>query len=173
MRLSWPSACIAVWGYGGAHALPPFDKVTSSGQLSCVSDKSWANPKADSCTKYRAPENGPGPPRQRRRFPCSDAEPQALGQFGTDPLLWASLHLADQELQRRLESKTPISMQPGSLARSLPAHLELTWTWAKIHGQGCTQPQTLTCQEQPGCPTRRGLLTNCSARTQECKPSRG
>lgn len=89
---------------------------------------------------------------------------RALGQLGTDPLLWASLHLADQELQRRLTSGTPTSMLPSSLVRSLLAPSELAWTWARTHGHGgAPGPGNPKCQKQPESPTRWDWLTRCRA----------
>lgn len=109
-----PSALLCCAGAWGSTLHLHLTQSLHRGLLSCVSDISCANPKPTAAQNTGPERTAPSLPVSKGTSHASDAEPWALGQFGTDPLLWAWLHLADQELQQRLASRRPITMQPAT-----------------------------------------------------------
>lgn len=140
-------------GCGGALSLPPFDTVTSLG-LAQLCEHILCKPQSRQLCKIQGPREQPQASQSAKALPM--------------PLM-LNLRLWDRtELTHRaglcctwLVSRTPITMQPSSLLRSLLARFELSWMWAKIHGQRCApSPGNPTCEKQAKCPTRQGWLSN-------------
>lgn len=141
-------------GCGGAPSLPPFDTVTSLG-LAQLCEHVLCKPQSRQLCKIQGP----------REQPQASQSAKAL----LIPLMLNLRPWGRSELTHRaglcwawLVSRTPITMQPTKQpAEESAGSFELSWMWAKIHGQGCApSPGNPTCEKQAKCPTRQGWLSN-------------